>query len=534
MPATSQNLAYHTPESFRALNRQGIFDLGFIGGGVSSGATLHAILERLEASGKTRKRFEVIIIDEFGDFGQGIAYGERSGKQSLIITPVKDFLPEPLLNEFMAWTSKNLDALFSQEPLAKGRLWQDWKNKNEEKLRTGYFEDVHIPRYFFGIFFNDRLLKTINKCKQRINVFVVKDQVAKINTKKGALDEDQYVLITEGENYIPVKKVLLGIGSLSRQKINVKKGQFSRSLILQDVFHPHLETQLKLISKKFKGHAKLKVLIAGGNASALEAIYQLQGHQDLEDFTFDFTVINPQGVLPLDYKKPKVNQFVASSLEGISDDFEALTADHILAAFYKDLDQAKADSLTISETLQEFTRHVARLVRSLSVEQKQLFANYHGNEIGRLQRRCGSEYVRSWQNPKLGSSVNLYQGLVEELVPGNNGKINIQLREKIQGPQPPSDFDVAINCLGSSDFGPTNPSSLVRSLITDIGLRPTRSKKGIVVDKLFRAAPNLFVNGPLLSGNVIGDSCIWHVEHCGRIVNFASELANILHDEKDL
>jgi hypothetical protein len=38
------------------------------------------------------------------------------------------------------------------------------------------------------------------------------------------------------------------------------------------------------------------------------------------------------------------------------------------------------------------------------------------------------------------------------------------------------------------------------------------------------AAPGFYVMGPLLAGNVIDGSPVWHMEHCGRISAFGSAL----------
>jgi uncharacterized NAD(P)/FAD-binding protein YdhS len=52
----------------------------------------------------------------------------------------------------------------------------------------------------------------------------------------------------------------------------------------------------------------------------------------------------------------------------------------------------------------------------------------------------------------------------------------------------------------------------------------------LLVNDEMEASPGLFVLGPLLAGNVVNGTAIWHVEHCGRISRFARDLAGILRE----
>jgi uncharacterized NAD(P)/FAD-binding protein YdhS len=64
----------------------------------------------------------------------------------------------------------------------------------------------------------------------------------------------------------------------------------------------------------------------------------------------------------------------------------------------------------------------------------------------------------------------------------------------------------------------------VAGLISSGVCRATPYGGGIAVDASLAAAPGFYVMGPLLAGNVINGSPIWHMEHCGRISAFGSAL----------
>ncbi|MDT5013425.1 MAG: hypothetical protein QOH57_5042, partial [Mycobacterium sp.] len=51
------------------------------------------------------------------------------------------------------------------------------------------------------------------------------------------------------------------------------------------------------------------------------------------------------------------------------------------------------------------------------------------------------------------------------------------------------------------------------------------SNTGLRVDSRFRAAPGLFVVGPLVAGNVGEDMVIWHAESVRRIMAIARAVA---------
>ncbi|MEZ5341269.1 MAG: hypothetical protein R2706_07440 [Acidimicrobiales bacterium] len=86
----------------------------------------------------------------------------------------------------------------------------------------------------------------------------------------------------------------------------------------------------------------------------------------------------------------------------------------------------------------------------------------------------------------------------------------------------PTEFDLVLNCSGSTGLRRPNPSPLLENLL-DSGLCvPTQSGSGLALDDTIAAAPNVFVVGPLMADNVIDGTPIWHVEHAGRILPSAA------------
>ena len=126
------------------------------------------------------------------------------------------------------------------------------------------------------------------------------------------------------------------------------------------------------------------------------------------------------------------------------------------------------------------------------------------------------EWVKSAPKARQAKSkarLNAY----DELFKKNNENISQQSR-----------YDIVINCSGSSGLNNKNISPLLNQLKNSGLCTPTSSNHGFIVGDNFDVLPGLYINGPLLAGNVVGDMGIWHVEHCGRIISFAKKIAKII------
>ena len=89
-------------------------------------------------------------------------------------------------------------------------------------------------------------------------------------------------------------------------------------------------------------------------------------------------------------------------------------------------------------------------------------------------------------------------------------------------------FDAIVNCAGFSPTHETSESTFVGRLSSAGLCTPTASGCGLQVDESMSSAPDVFVIGPLLAGNILNGSPIWHMEHCGRIARFGKQLGTTL------
>ncbi len=504
------------------------YDLVFIGAGLASTHTLIEFINNLKFRNPSNifgRKFKIAVFEKDEWVWGGIPYGRRSSFTSLIITPLDEFLPDYELEPFIDWMCINYQWLIKPFKESAGSRSKKWLKESENKILQKESHNIHIPRYFFGIYLWDKLRKSFNKLENDIGISFISQEVSSI--KKTSKRDCRFVIESNDLNYF-TKNIMLGVGIPEIRTLKIDNKSNCRSLIIQDPYYPDLGSQLE----KIKNHITLikqpKIIIIGANASALEIIYQIQNNLGAtEDLIFK--VLSPQGKLPNLFIKNKPSKFNAKSLNQLDSSNQNITADSILEAFKKDLQFADLNNYDISDTLPIFTGFVGSLVSKLNDDEKLRFVTFHGVEIGRLQRRAGYEYT-------LPINELTEKGLIEII----SGKlIEITLDESYagmanyisEGNVCYENFDVLVNCSGSSGLDNKNLSSLLLQLIESGFCKPTPSSHGFIVGDKFDVCDGFYINGPLLAGNVVGSMGIWHVEHCGRIMSFSKKISNYLIDD---
>ena len=206
-----QNLIHCSAQEFKAIHGSNKVDIAFVGSGLASTSVFLELLKLLKTSNEKHLHKTYVFFDPDGDFGQGVAYGSKSGKQSLLITPLKDFLPEPILTEFIIWISANFDKLLNYQNEELGGLSKKWFAKNTPKLKDGLSHDICVPRYFFGVFFYQKVVEAVLSLHNEIRVYVINETVTSI-TKKGKHDESQFSITTDDNFSLQTRQAILGIG----------------------------------------------------------------------------------------------------------------------------------------------------------------------------------------------------------------------------------------------------------------------------------------------------------------------------------
>lgn len=531
-----RNFGKHISESsdLKTLSSEKI-DLAFIGAGLSSTFTLIEFIKQIEnknelPSYKDKDHcFSVVVFEKDSWIWGGIPYGHRSGFTSLIITPLDEFLPESELDEFIEWMKNNYDWLVVPFKNNSGERSQQWLRESEEKIKSGKSEKIHIPRYFFGIYIWEKLQKTLSKSSKNIKLDFVNAEVTSIDADTSKKYHNYKICVNNKINFSS-NQILLGIGIPQIRSLDKDKNKLGDVLYFNDPYNPDLESSLDKIHERVKNRTLTKILIVGANASALEIIYQITNVKSDVFDNINFSVIAPQGKLPDLFIKDKQSDFVADKLQILSESKNTITADLILEALKTDLHYAEENNYDISDTLPVFTKHVGNLVGKLSRDEKFNFISFHGVEIGRLQRRAGQEYTQPINDLINKNKLSVMKG---KFLKFSSDNTEVELSLDGQDDVIRKNYDIVINCSGSSGLSNKQLSPLLQQLKKSGMCVPTSSNHGFKVGDNFDVMAGFYINGPLLAGNVVKEMGIWHVEHCGRIISFAKKIAhNIITDKK--
>lgn len=118
-----------THKYFRMKSLDELYDIVFVGAGLSTSYTLLHLISNLNKAPKKETKLRLCIIDKHEEFWTGIPYGSRSGNASLIITSLKEFIPTAEKYFFVEWLKKNFKRHFGNLEENKESLQQFWFKK---------------------------------------------------------------------------------------------------------------------------------------------------------------------------------------------------------------------------------------------------------------------------------------------------------------------------------------------------------------------------------------------------------------------
>ncbi|WP_438712195.1 NeuD/PglB/VioB family sugar acetyltransferase [Aquimarina muelleri] len=495
-------------------------DITFVGSGISSSFTILHFLDLLEKT-NTRKKIHISIIDKYQEFHSGIPYGSRSGFSVHLITSLKNFLPEPELGKFIKWLNNNKNWLLDELKKDGGVLSLDWIATHAKEIENNEWEDLFIPRRFFGWYINEKVKNRLEffKIKGLIDINYINTEVIDIDKK-----ENNYTLILENKTTVSSEKVILSVGSLPVNTLWKNESLIEKEnlFFINNPYKPELTKileKIKLFLKKTP-NKKVNVLIVGANASGLEMLYKLNDIEDIGNQINKFTILSTQGLLPdavVDEKRQK--EYIPFNLQALTKE-KNITAKIIAEATFKDLDHADQMDLGAASTVDIISRAFGNLLSKLNPKELEKFACHYGNEIGRRQRCAGFHYSKTVDQLKEENRFEHIAGRFTNIEKNSSGEYSLEYLDTESGINKiyETPVHIIINCIGGINFDNQNIPELLRNAIKKEYCKPNDSKIGFEVNNDLETSENLHVVGPLLAGNVFDGKAVWHVEHCGRII----------------
>jgi uncharacterized NAD(P)/FAD-binding protein YdhS len=368
-------------------------DITFIGAGISMVYTFLKVLKKLNST-HPQNPLKINIIDKYPEFFCGIPYGKRSGKSVLLINSLRAFLPENEREIFINYLVNNKNTLIDGYLNAGGSEAERWLLNNKKEIDANQWDDLFVPRSFFGEYISNKVNKAINDAldKNLIEVNYIVSEVVDL-IKNNEITE---VKLGSGES-VYTKINVLCLGSLPLRKIYLKKMNVEDSefLLVNDIYNKDLDSNFKHI-ENFISNRKGKetnVLIIGANASSLETIYKLNNKSDINNSITKYTILSTHGLMPdSEINDELKNNFIPKNLISLKNK-KHLTAKEIGEAAFKDINLANNINLGAASSVDIISKAFGDLFKKLNKKELEIFACKYGNEIGRKQRCAGVHYL---------------------------------------------------------------------------------------------------------------------------------------------
>ena len=529
------------------LSQERQYDLTIVGSGISCAYTTIEYIKQLQAKFKNEptKLFEpvkIAVLDKSGEFWTGIPYGSRTGQQSLIITSLKEFLPEQELKRFTAWLTANYDAVMQSIKQRQGLLTSQWLQSYQSAIEQGKWEELFLPRYMFGWYLQETVKQLLESaCSQGyLQCDLLSAEVLNVQKSSNSYQVEYVEKTVNNSSFLKATKVVLAIGSppnkvsfVRQLEGSAKSNEADSVCFITNMYEPAQNTNLEGIVRALKSSDRAvanRVLIIGSNASALEAIYSLNNLPEARELIDKFIVISPNGEFPHRIgDRQTETSFKPLNLLALSQ-LKDLTAKQILEAVKLDVAWALEQGKTVDSTYKIISKEVIAALNRLSFAEQKQFVIKYGVEIGKYQRRAGADYLNVVDKLVLEDKLQLIKGKfvrVINLPCGGSGFELLTSDRQIQQITKP--IKVIINCAGFQNLNHSS-SPLIRNLVQQGICTPNDSLCGFEMNENFEANQNLYLMGPLVAGNINAKLKIWHAESCGRIINLSQQLAQVLVD----
>ncbi len=513
-------------------NEVQVFDIAFIGSGIASTATLVQVFRKLLNYGPTGKPLNIAIVEKNHEFWKGIPYGSRSSVNALTITCVNDFIYEPERPAFFKWfkeTQSDWEAYYREHGgITAGR----WLKKNLPLITQNDWETVYIPRFIFGWYIHRTISELYKQVEEKRLAKVNLIQAEAIDTQ---LTPDKLYRVElkhpdKTISHIESHKLVIATGSAVVKPIVEENA--AQTTYINDIYEPSVSQNIEKVKTALNGSHNVEdsnVLIIGSNASSIELLYLLEGMPDIRKLINQITVISPSGSLPYHISTEALDAHPIPHLEKLKGEGN-YTIQTLVNTAALDLQLATQNGANVAY-IATVIGNTLKLMEDLDEGAKKEFFGIHGMRLSNLFRRSGPEYKAASQLLIDLQEVTFLKGKFINTTPTRNGVIlNYQETSSDTQKTYPSRFKVIINCSGSDDLDQSS-SPLIYSLVHKKMAKVNLSGKGFEVNEHFEAAPNLYIIGPLLGGNMNKLIHFWHLENAARLMYLAPHLAGELLKE---
>jgi len=508
-----------------------IYDIVFIGSGLSSSVTLYNILSKIRKHSFFNNGINIAVIEKNNEFWKGVAYGNRASVHSLTINPVKDFFLEEEKPVFFQWLEKfrsgDQGAITAQEK----EVLNNWILSCSDKLDHADVDGVYIPRFLYGIYLAQKLENIIAECKadNLANIDLICGEV--INAVKQNKNQYTVEMISVGERlFISTNVLVLSTGGLDISHMNGNSS--NRFLNIEDIYEPSLDATLNKLDAALKllPPPIRNILITGSNASASEMVYLLNKRNKINQDSFNKIVILSSSGLPDRLDVNSDHDHILKHLKDLEEK-ENYFADALMDAIEKDVKNALENQLSAGKILYSLNERFFKIQKKLSDTEALKFFRTHGWSYTRITRRTSEDYYIAEAELVKTGKLHFLKGRFIKLCDeqNNNGGLifTYKATDTVIEKEYEDAFPIVINCTGAEHIAKTS-TTLIKNLLDTELLKINENGMGLAVDESLAANDNLYVIGPLLAGIYTTKYKFWHLENAKRLNGLASALSNII------
>lgn len=506
-----------------------IEDISMIGSGFATTVTLIEVLDKLLNNPLRSKKLTVIVIEKYHEFWKGIPYGNRSSINALTITSVHDFIYEPERPLFFEWLKSNKNDWISYYKERGGTIADSWLKNNLTLIENSAWETIYIPRFLFGNYLSQKFISLLKAAEEKhlVEIKLIQAEAIDIKVIAGGLHE---IILEHPDNKLSKiisRKLVVATGSAPVKKMYEIAG--NTTFYINDMYEPSVSDNINILLTNLNNTSEVgerNILIIGSNAGSIELLYLIQGMTELRELINKIVIISTSGSLPdyisteilTDHPTPNLDKVKESGDYTIEKLVEGAALDIALAV--KDGANMDYVATIISKTL--------TLLEVLGEGAKKLFYAIYAIRLRDMFRRAGPEYKNAAQLLIDFQKVIMVKGIFLNISSSEKGSfLNYLDIETSQQRTHPIDFKTIINCSGSADLDRSS-SRLLFNLVNKNICRMNLSRKGFEVNEKFEAAPNIYIIGPLLGGNVNKLIHFWQLENAARLTYLAPYLAKEL------
>ncbi|GAB3921090.1 FAD/NAD(P)-binding protein [Mucilaginibacter myungsuensis] len=511
-----------------------IYDLVFVGSGLSSTATITNLLTSLQNRPILAQPLRIAVIEKSGEFWTGIAYGKRTSVHSLTINPVKDFFQDADKPIFFDWLTNMRNQGWPGLTDEKRGIAETWSTGNSDKITASDLEGLYIPRFLYGVFLTQHAEKLVADCATA--------GIATVDLITGeAVDADKtddgYLLSVNNAGPIiqlHTRDLVLATGSLDARLIN--NGLQHNYVCVDDVYGPSLKDNLDKISE---GLSKLEpgkrdILIIGSNASASEVVHILAKNIKTDADGFDKIYILSTSGLPDRLHVNSDYDHLMHNLKAL-DESGTYDADKLIAAIQDDVNHAATQGLSVGKIHYSLGERAVKIQQKLPADEALKFFKDHGWTFTRITRRTSENYYFTEKELADAGRLEFINGRFVRFAAEQddpNGLTFIYTECKQGDPKPyQGAFAVVVNCSGAEHITETT-SKLIRNMLDKSIVRINDTNMGVSVNEHFAANDHLYIIGPLMAGIYNSKFKFWHLENAKRLNSLAPMLAKTLLAER--